>query len=233
MEDEVAEAGDDVRRAEDLSKAHRIARAVVLRYVNGIEESGEDAGLTFRYVEQEFRAPLNESVTLRGKVDAVVSRGAPGAEEVLVEDHKSVTGYTDASWAHMRPQFLSYALLMWVASLPVWGVLLNMLKRAENPRTEPYKRVEVPINETQVRNHRTHLASTVYAMEYAAAALDDGDSHHFAVPPHPSRDCDWKCPFVDVCPMFDRGEDAEYVLETEFEKYDPNARYGGSDDPAE
>ncbi len=62
-------------------------------------------------------------------------------------------------------------------------------------------------------------------MGRAEDRLVGGEDHHDVVPPRATRDCLWKCPFLSVCPAFDRGEDAEFVLQVYYQTEDPDARY--------
>lgn len=41
----------------------------------------------------------------------------------------------------------------------------------------------------------------------------------------PSMDCDWDCPFIDVCELHEMGGDYKSVLKLEFQPYDPYSDY--------
>ncbi len=53
-----------------------------------------------------------------------------------------------------------------------------------------------------------------------------GQDHRKVAYPNPTRDCSWKCPFYNVCPMMDDGSDYVRMLQNEYEQVNPLARYG-------
>lgn len=224
---DVAECGEDALRAEAVRKAHTTAISAVGNYIRWAEDAGVDDGLTFEKVEQEYRMPLTARTALRGKLDLLASSDA----WLAVVDHKSVTSFQDEAWVHLRGQFRTYALLAeYDTGHRVTSVEINMVKRAANPKTEPAHRASAPINSACLDAHYRHLRAVVTDMERTEDRLAAGEEHHDVVPPRATRDCTWKCQFFSVCPAFDRGEDAEFLLELDYHQEDPDARY---DDPKE
>ena len=75
------------------------------------------------------------------------------------------------------------------------------------------------------RAYKARLLGEARGMARAEKMLDAGVPHHQAVPPSPSDDCNWKCEFAAVCPMFDDGSRAEDMLQVVYHRGDPWQRY--------
>lgn len=100
------------------------------------------------------------------------------------------------------------------------GALYTMLRKSMQSQTATppfYERVEVYHNPLEQANYRTVVGSVVSRIETAELQLAAGPKHHHGiVPPRPSNDCSWKCPFFQACPMFDDGSHVESMLENHF-----------------
>jgi hypothetical protein len=241
----ITEAGDFPGAAETIQDAAGLAGIMLEGYLDWVQETGADVGLDVYAAEQMVEVTLSPTpYRLRGKIDARARRAFDGAQVQL--EHKTVGSLTDLpKTAQSSFQFLTYDLLAYLKSLEdadttyrTDGVLLNMLKRVKRTaRAKPpfYGREVVRHNTHELRSHWKHVVAIAREMDAVRARLEAGEDHHSVVPPTWTRDCTWSCPFYAVCPMFDDGSDAEDMLETEYETYDPLARYaddGHTDDAA-
>lgn len=83
--------------------------------------------------------------------------------------------------------------------------ILTDLKGRDN---EFFKRVKVEKTQHEIND----IAKRTY-LEYKEMS-----NPHLRMFPSPSRDCNWKCDFREVCISMNQGHDYQYLLEKEFEK---------------
>lgn len=224
----------DVEKLKKFDKQCVLAKTMVEGYIEWCEETGTDSDLEFIGAERAVEVELMPGVTLLSKLDAKFRRRSTGVE--LFMDHKTVASIEQTEEAAYRSsQFRTYALVEYLESLSTGapaqtsGVLLNMLRKVGRSATAKppfYGREEFSFNTELLRNHWQQVMAEIERVLTVEEALDRGHSHHTLVPPSPSRDCSWRCPFKSVCPMFDDGSDAEGVLSAFFAERDPLARYG-------
>jgi hypothetical protein len=229
-----------------INKQGKLAVTMLEGYFEWLEETGADSELEIISAEESVDLPVPglPGVRLLGKLDVRVKRHIDGAR--LFVDHKTVQSIDQtASMAYMQPQFRHYHLLEYLKFLDdqakgltetyerTDGVIVNMLRKVgRTAAAKPpfYGREEVHHNVTVMRNHWTQVVGIILEILEAREALDNGADHHEVCPPSPSRDCEWRCIFRPICPMFDDGGDPEAVIRFSYTQTDPLARYGESDE---
>jgi hypothetical protein len=207
-------------------------------YFDWVEETGADEMLEIIAPETAIEAPLNiagDQVHLRGKLDVRVRRKFDDARMFM--DHKTCASLDQFNQsAQMETQFLTYQLL---ERLEAWAIggddgeradggiynLLRKVKRTAQAKPPFYDRIEVRHNDVELRNYYVRVHGVVRQVLNAERALNDGVAHQYVVPPNPTRDCQWDCPFKVVCPMFDDGSRAEDFVNAYYVTIDPDARY--------
>lgn len=220
-----------------------LERAMIAGYFEWLTETGEDDGLIVvapeQYVEGTLMTPDEDGVTqevrLIGKLDVRVTRESDGRRMFI--DHKTVGEFARARFKVNLgdPQMLTYHLLEWLSTdegeARCEGALYNMLRRVKRSvQAKPpfYERLPVPHNVHQIQNHRTQVEGQVHLVLSMEAALAAGVDHRAVAFPHKTNDCQWKCEFSAVCPMFDDGSRAEGMLAQLYQVRDPLSYYQGS-----
>lgn len=247
--------GADETALKELGKEHDMARAIVEGYLEWVTETAADAELKVISAEQPLVAnpafPDFEHVRLLTLEDVRVQSTVDGSRAFL--DHKTLQAFYDLeSWAHMNPQMKHYGLAeflklleeatgnvppeeaaMAIEAVRTDGAILNMLRKVKRTATAKppfFKRHPIRWNTDTLRSYWRDTLGTLRKIEAAKMALDAGGDHHEVVPPRPSKDCSWKCPFFLECPMFDDGSHVEAMLsETKttvnpWQRYEPELR---------
>ena len=204
--------------------------------LEGFQEWAEEEGIYAKYeiisTEQVLEFPLLDGRAIfMGKVDLRVRRRADGA--VLVVDYKTAQNITDiTSWLDKNEQALSYMLLeemnLGEDGVSTDGMIFRILrktKRTERAKPPFYEDAEIRHNKTALRSFWTRLNGEARDLLAVKEALDAGESHLYHAYPTPSRDCSWKCPFVQICPMFDDGSDVEAAISARYNEGDPYDYY--------
>lgn len=204
-------------------------------YVEWIQDEGIDSDLEVLSQEETLEAELmGGRVKVVGKIDQRVQRRADGAR--FIRDFKTSANFADIyKTVQMNEQFILYMVLEMLKKDEkdrVGGAIVTALKK--NKRTAAakppfYDQVEVLHNIFELRNFFMRLQGELQQIVQFWDALDDGADPQVVAYPTPTRDCSWKCPFVQVCPMFDDGSDVERALEDQFEPRSPFEYYGDSD----
>lgn len=219
-----------------------LERIILDGYAEWVAETGADGDLELIGSERYLEADLSETAELDfplkivGRLDVRARRKTDGLR--LFVDHKFVGSIVRPLLTlTMDEQMLWYMLLEQLQSdeqEPVAGALYNMLRRVKRtPSATPpfYQRVEVHHNKHELSSFLRRTGTTVRRLHVARARLDAAaeagiaDAHLSIVPPRPTQDCSWKCPFVRVCPMFDDGSRVEAALQEHFVAGDPYSYY--------
>ncbi len=103
--------------------------------------------------------------------------------------------------------------------MSVAGALYTVLRKSMQSQTATppfYARVEVYHNLHERDAYTAKINGELERIEEAEKNLALGAHHHTVVPPRPTNDCAWKCPFFSICPMFDDGSGVESMLEAHF-----------------
>lgn len=231
-------------QVEALEKDAALARIMLEGYFQWVAEEGVDVGLEIFGDEQEVTAPLSGvpydvPVHLLGRLDVRARREIDGARFFI--DHKSVGSFSQATQTlHMDEQMLMYHLLEMLEQvargIPIEeqdrcdGGIYNMLRRVKRTaRAKPpfYAREEIHHNVHELRSYYQRVHNTILAIVGLEQELSVSprESQHLIAYPSPSRDCVWSCDFFHVCHMFDDGSNAEGLITTWFQSYDPLDRY--------
>lgn len=229
---ELEELDSESFEAKKLHREMDLAKAMMEGFVQWREEEGIDAGLDIISQEEVVEVPGPHGITLRGKLDQRVRRQSDGS--VMFRDWKTTQSFTDRWLLVSNEQMLFYNLLLRERDgEAIDGALYTMLrkvKRTAAAKPPFYLVEEVRHNSAQLESMWLRITKTIGDIVATREALDSGSDPREAVPPVPGRDCLWKCPFVNVCPLVDDGSRWEAALENDFEYQDPHERYNNLDD---
>ncbi|MCA1807745.1 MAG: PD-(D/E)XK nuclease family protein [Actinobacteria bacterium] len=215
----------------ELDKQHDLARAMIEGYVEWLEETGADSQFEVIGSEQLVQHEVTPGRSIIGRLDTRVRRLSDGVR--LFIDHKTCQSFVDLQRSlHSSEQMPTYLILERVTGAAVGeyveGAIFNGLrkvKRTGNAKPPFYDRLDKTYNSHELESMWFKIQGNMRSIDEVAARLDSGEDHRFAAPPHPGRDCHWKCEFYPVCPMFDDGSRAEDMLATIYEVGDSLARY--------
>lgn len=239
----LAAEGHDPHLHEDwvkLLKANDLERIMIEGYVQWLEETGEDANLKIIASETYVEATLHGSyaegtneIRIVGKIDTRAERRSDGKRTFI--DHKTKASFPPLDELQRDEQMLFYELL---ESLNLHdeqsderceGALFNVLRRVKRTASAKppfYGRTYIPHNSHTRASFLRRTRSTVTDMQLTERLLDAGRHHLDVVPPRPSGDCGWKCPFAGICTMFDDGSRVEDLLDHYYVAGDPLHYYG-------
>jgi hypothetical protein len=196
------------------------ARIMVEGYIEWVQESGEDHGLTFMLIERRVKKYLGEfsgiKVYISGQVD--ISLVTELGIKKLV-DNKSKGDLKVNRLLGIDDQLFTYD---WLLDYEYAYGVHNMAKRSKRTaRATPpfFARTEIKFTDAKRAAFMAQLNGTVQRLVDTYLALEVEPRLHFNLaPPTPTKDCDWKCPFIDVCPMYNEGDDAEGYLNVNFKQ---------------
>lgn len=227
-----------------LMSSFDLENAMITGYLEWLAETGEDSHLEVVDSEVYLEAPIPGvgdavggllPVKAIGKLDTRLIDVRTGRRKFM--DHKSVISFK-VPMIRQNQQILHYRLLEFLtlesADQRCDAAYYNMLRRVKRgPKSKPpyFMRLEIEHNQHEIDNYMLHLVGTVDDMQRVEARLNEGDPKliPLLVPPTPHRDCDWKCEFQKVCPLFDDGSRVENALEDKYEKIDPLSYYQGKE----
>lgn len=233
-------ADEAVSPTAELAKFEKeadLCRAMIHGYMEWLAETGADSDYEVVLPSESAIAyQFAEDEALAGRIDAQVVQVSTGAH--LGIDHK--TGDFGALRSTLRDddQMLRYEILR-RATRPDTrsdGMLFNMLrkvKRSERAKPPFFDRMTVNFNQHQLESAWTRTMGIIQDIRRVEADLRRGADHRLVAYSRRTKDCDWKCEFRAVCPMFDDGSRAEDMIQSLFVVGDPMERYpeltGGSE----
>lgn len=216
-----------------------LERAMVEGYLEWLEDSGVDSEIIVVAPEQELAVPARsvseffpEDVDLIGKLDVRVKRVSDGQR--LFMDHKTAASLDKATKGLRQNEQMLYYHILELHQIAesddarCVGALYNMLKKVKRTaRATPpfYRRELITHNDDELEHFKTRLLGVIDEMMHVESLLAAGLTHQYVAFPRPTADCDWKCEFHQVCPMFDDGSRAEDMLADRFEERNPLDRY--------
>jgi len=210
-----------------------LGRIMLEGYMDWLAEENPDADIEVIGAEKKLstRLEMDPRVELMGKTDLKVKRRSSGRHAIL--DHKTAASFNSYyETSHMSEQLMLYVLLEKMDAENgdplVDGGIYNLIKKVKRSGTAKppfYERMDVRFNDKTLQSFWIRTMGTIRDIMELRDRLDAGEDHRFYAYPSPTKDCTWKCPFFQVCPMFDDGSSAEAMLEELFEQSDPNARY--------
>jgi RecB family exonuclease len=221
-----AEAQEWPEARVEIARESSLAQTMLAGYLDWIADTGVDAGLKLTGVETVVETDLRPGITLRGKLDQVVQR-EDGAHMFL--DFKTATTVEPPPHLQIMSQFRVYALLR-AATVEEWtdGAYYQVLKKVRRTAASKppyYARYEVRWSSKELRAAWSHVLSTIDAIATARAQLTAGADHNYIAPPHPTRDCGWRCEFLSVCKLTDDGSRWRDALDERYVVIDPDERY--------
>jgi hypothetical protein len=216
----------------DRAKEFKLGKTMIEGYVEHAAESGWDIGEQTIAVEVQLEVEVGtlagEVVVVTGQLDRIVFDEL--TEQYLVEDTKTVDQIADKRWLAMDDQLQTYLLLLRLGGYEGTPIRANRARHNQLRKclrsakaTPPFydRTADFPYNEVQLGNHWTHMMATLQEMVLAAQAIEGNpDLHHVYAQPNATRDCTWRCDFLDLCPMMD---DGSYWRHTLGELYVPRA----------
>lgn len=218
-----------------LDNEAELGRIMLEGYLEWISDEGIDSDLEILSQEETLQSDfLGGRVKVVGKIDQRVRRKSDGTR--LIRDFKTTANLADLhKTLQMNEQFILYMVLEMLKKDEedrVSGAIVTALKK--NKRTSAakppfFEQIEVMHNIFELRNFYLRLQGELQQIVQMWDALDAGEDPQTVAYPTPTRDCSWKCPFNQICPMFDDGSDAERALSDQFEKRSPFDYYGESD----
>ena len=221
------------KKVKDFNSEAELGRIMLEGYMDWLAEENPDADIEVIGAETKLsvRLEMDPRVELMGKTDLRVKRASSGKHALL--DHKTAQTFNSYyETSHMSEQLMLYVILERMDKVngdpKVDGGIYNLLKKVKRSGTAKppfYERLDVRFNDKQLESFWIRTMGTVRDIMELRDRLDAGEDHRFFAYPSPTRDCTWKCPFFQVCPMFDDGSSAEAMLEELYEQVDPNARY--------
>lgn len=210
---------------EKLAKNYRMAGIMLDGYQTEVVEQGWDARWDVVHVERRMTVPfakiLGVPVSITGKADLEVRDVDLGTHKIV--DHKSVDGIKDERTLQVDFQGLTYAVLRRLEDdTRLTEFVHNQAKRVLRTGTAKppfYGRTSVSFNDVQLRSHWRHMHAILTEMVRLRQMVEAGDPLVKAMLyPNMTKDCDWKCRFLPVCPMMDDGSDAEGFLAQWYEE---------------
>lgn len=218
-------------KAEELWAEYDLAEAMIVGYFDWLQETGADAGLKIVAVEHEIIVPISAEVSLRGRLDSIVSDIHAGSKMFM--DHKTCIQWLDKDYLDRDEQSKFYMMLQRLSGedKALWcdGGIFNMLRKVKRgPKAKP------PFYKREVIRHNTESLNSMYKRTYQAvneivdlrADLDQGADFQQVAYPHPGKDCVWKCPLASgLCSMMDDGSDWQGYVQDAWTLTDPYSRY--------
>lgn len=235
---------DDLRKK--LISDFQLEKIMLEGYFQWLEETGEDSNLEIvsseTYLEASFPVTLADGtppVKVIGKIDTRVRDIRTGRRAFL--DHKSVIVFDNLQLLKINEQTLHYLLLEWLTTeegdARCEAAFYNMARRVKrSAKAAPpfYKRVRIERNQHELESYMRRLTGVIGDIQQVEQALDARpEMAAYVAYPTPSRDCTWKCPFFQQCPMFDDGSRVEAALEASFTQHNPLEYYQGREEVEE
>lgn len=230
---EESKDASDEKKGKKFNSEAELGRIMLEGYMDWMAEENPDADIEVIGAEKKLstRLEMDPRVELMGKTDLKVRRRSNGKHALL--DHKTALSFTMYyETSHMSEQLMLYVLLEKMdtenGDPKVDGGIYNLLKKVKRTGTAKppfYERMDVRFNDKTLQSFWIRTMGTVRDIMELRDRLDAGEDHKFYAYPSPTKDCTWKCPFFQVCPMFDDGSSAEAMLEELYEQVDPNERY--------
>lgn len=233
--------GVDQNVLDAYRKEADLQRIMIEGYMEWVAENGLDSDLVVvepeAYIEVEF--PLLDHVKIIARIDVRVRRLSDDSRLWL--EHKTVASFSQKLTGIQLDEQVLFQTL--VESLDrghegprVVGVLYNMLRRVKRgPTAKPpfYRREEIHHNQYELDSFQSRIAGTIRDLWRVQGLLAEGKDHREVAYPRPSGDCSWKCPFFQICPMFDDGSRVESAINGMYEVGDPYAYYQKTGEPIE
>jgi len=216
-----------------LRKERNLAITMMQGFLDWREEVGLDEDLRLFSVEEVIETPFDDEFMLRGKLD---QRWLKNDDRIVFRDWKTTASISQSKQLLALDEQMRFYQLLELLSRPeqltdgAQYVMLRKVLRSATAKPPFYEIEEVRFNRAQAESMLERTAGTLRQMSSALNDLASGVSHLQVVPPNPTRDCIWKCPFFSVCPHFDDGSRVEDMLAEHYEHRDPHERYNNKEE---
>lgn len=197
----------------EWEKVYKLSRIMIEGYLDWVAETGADVGETTVACKLQLEMCVGtirgDEVYVTGELDRLMRDDLTGA--LFVDDCKTVDAINDLRWLAVSDQLPTYCILaaQHMGEPVNRGRHTQLRKVLRTARSTPpfYDRsADFPFNETQLANHWTHMVATLDRMVEACQAIEsDPEAHHRYAVPNATKDCTWRCDFLDICPMLDDG----------------------------
>lgn len=227
---EAQELGYFASIIDGIRKEGELAQIMVSGLLEWEAENGLDENMELIGVEKTLEHQLPNGAILKGKLDQQW-RKADG--RIIFRDWKTCKNFSDLDDSFLfNEQIKMYELLERLSGDQVTDgaqfVMLRKVKRTGSAKPPFYKHVEVRPNAAEIESmFRRTVYSTSQIMDTDRECRDNDDIKvaQYYCPPRPSRDCRWRCPFFQVCPLMDDGSNWRGLLHERFEHVNPDTRY--------
>ena len=218
-----------------VKKERDLALAMVDGLLDWQAENGIDNGMTLIGVEKNLEAPLPNGTILRGKLD---QQWRLDDGRVIFRDWKTCQSFSSLEDGFLlNEQIKMYQLLERLTDPNqitdgAQFVMMRKVKRTGNAKPPFYKAVKVRPNTAEIDSMFRRTVRSTTEISNLTKALDANhgiDALQYACPPSPTRDCNWDCPFYDVCPLMDDGSNWDGLLHERYEKINPDERYNDNE----
>jgi hypothetical protein len=213
----------------ELMAERELAEIMVAGYIEWVTETGEDAGLRVIATEQDVEVPLPgvPGVMLKARLDQVVYNEVTGLLSFL--DWKTSANLERHETLALDPQFKMYSVVQLLAAGDAGGAprvdggmlrTLRRVKRTAKSTPPYYQHDEFRYNPDQIEAALLRIQKLTGKILHARDILDEAydktggaldainEVQRYEVPPTPLlRDCSWRCPMYQLCPMLDDGSD--------------------------
>jgi hypothetical protein len=222
----------EVELLKKFTTAINLERAMINGYMLWLDDTGEDQHFTVVGSEEYVEAlmPGFDDVVIIGKLDVRVRDLRTGRKKFI--DHKTVGDLkTPLIKIRGNEQMLHYEFIEFLINDGddyCDGAVYNMLKKVKGTaKAKPpfFARHLVTHNTHELESFRKRLHHTISDILELTSAIDAGADPVTLAYPHPTRDCSWKCPFVQQCDLFDDGSRVEAALKEHFTEGNPLRYY--------
>ena len=218
-------------KVDEFNSEVELGRIMLEGFKEWAEEEGLDADIDVIGAEMSLTATIKDGkITLMGKKDLTIRDHMD--DSTVIRDFKTAQNFSDYDkMAALDPQLPFYQYLQNLVDpeeLVDGGqfVVLRKVKRSARSKPPFYKVFRTRANPQKMESMALKVDEISDEMLRTRDRLLAGEDHRKVAYPTPTRDCSWKCPFYNLCPMMDDGSDYKRMLENVYEQVDPLARYG-------
>ena len=225
-------SGDDQEPdlVKKFNKEAELGLAMLEGYLEWVDENNLDVNLETIGIEQQLQVPMFDGkLILQGKIDRKVINKDSG--KISNMDYKTAISFDvfDKTY-NQSEQIRMYSLLEILSETEhrVDGGIYRVLKkvlRAPSLKGSAFKEYYTHLSRTDIESYYRKLVNTLQQMINVRDRLDSGENHLDVVWNNFVRDCSWKCPFYNSCPLLDDGSDFEGYSEEYLEVINPYERY--------
>ena len=223
--------GKWTENVEKFDSEAELGRIMLEGYQEWAEEEGLDADIEVIGAEMSLITTIKDGkITLMGKKDLTIRDHLD--DSVVIRDFKTAAQFsTYDNISNLDTQLPFYQLLQELVDPEEridGGQFVVLRKVKRGPRSKPpfYRVYRTRVNRHRLESMRLQVEEITDEMLSIRDRLLDGEDHRRVAYPSPSNDCNWKCPFFNLCPMMDDGSNYKAMLQNEYIQVNPLGRYG-------